>query len=71
MSTTMTQTNVEAAAAAQPGVKPAVLFRTDAPAVTFRQRFVHSAGGQPLHAPSGAGPRMPTVHVEGHRGGGT
>jgi len=42
MSTTMTQTNVEAAAAAQPGVKPAVLFRTDAPAVTFRQRFVHS-----------------------------
>jgi 5-deoxy-D-glucuronate isomerase len=42
MATTLTQTNQETAEVAKPDVKPAVLFRTDAPTVTFRQRFVHS-----------------------------
>ena len=42
MTTAMTETNQEVAKAAQPAVKPAVLFRADAPMVTFRQRFVHS-----------------------------
>lgn len=38
----MTETKQEAAQAVQPAVKPGVLFRADAPMVTFRQRFVHS-----------------------------
>jgi mannose-6-phosphate isomerase-like protein (cupin superfamily) len=41
MTTTMTE-NQEAAKAAEPVVKPAVLFRTGDSTVTFRQRFVHS-----------------------------
>jgi 5-deoxy-D-glucuronate isomerase len=42
MATTITQTNHETAVAAKPDVKPGVLFRTETPTVTFRQRFVHS-----------------------------
>jgi mannose-6-phosphate isomerase-like protein (cupin superfamily) len=40
--TTMTQARTAAETPAAQTVKPAVLFRADAPAVTFRQRFVHS-----------------------------
>jgi mannose-6-phosphate isomerase-like protein (cupin superfamily) len=40
--TPTTQTNHQAETPVQAAIKPAVLFRTDAPAVTFRQRFVHS-----------------------------
>jgi mannose-6-phosphate isomerase-like protein (cupin superfamily) len=42
MTTTITPTNEEAVKTAQPAVKPGLLFRTGAPAVTFKQRFVHS-----------------------------
>jgi mannose-6-phosphate isomerase-like protein (cupin superfamily) len=39
--TTTTPISTEAEAPAQSAVKPAVLFRTDRPSVTFRQRFEH------------------------------
>ncbi|SPE40789.1 hypothetical protein SBA3_3920021 [Candidatus Sulfopaludibacter sp. SbA3] len=42
MSSMTTTTTPETDNTAQPAVKPAVLFRTDAPTVSFRQRFVHS-----------------------------
>ena len=42
MTTTLTETNQQAAPAAEPAVKPGILFRTESPTVTFRQRFVHS-----------------------------
>jgi mannose-6-phosphate isomerase-like protein (cupin superfamily) len=41
MTTTRIPGTTNGEPAAQTAVKPAVLFRTDAPAVTFRQRFVH------------------------------